>query len=349
MLSREKNKEKRIKSIFVSKISSLFFLFFMLYSINFFSQDSIPEKEDVTEEAELKFQQFFFKALSEKSIGNYQKAIENLESCNQILANDITVYFEFSKNYLFLNNTLLAKEYVERALVKEPNNIWMLTHLVQIYIKDKNFEEAIKTQKKIVVIDPKKREFLVRLYVYKGFINEAISLMNTLDQEKSLPAYLKRLRTTLQSRKEYTTKNDALDTDLNEDEETVEETITAKEEVLSSDLNGLISQFKSDKSYTILEEILKKSKGNNQNLLRFSEEGISLFPAQPYVYFINGKVLNDTKEHKKALTILQSGLDFVIENDMEAAFYIEIANAYKGLGNDKEEIKYLQKAKNLKK
>ena len=57
---------------------------------------------------------------------------------------------------------------------------------------------------------------------------------------------------------------------------------------------------------------------------------------------------NDTKNYKKALTILQSGIDFVIDDKMEAAFYLEIAKAYKGTGNDKEEMKYLQKAKNLK-
>tara|TARA_R110001592_G_scaffold111060_7_gene307872 strand:- start:895 stop:1938 length:1044 start_codon:yes stop_codon:yes gene_type:complete len=338
----EVRKERQFKYVKLA----LFSFFVFLFSIGIKAQDSIPEKEDIAEESELKFQQFFFKALSEKSIGNYQKAIENLESCNQILSNDIAVFFEFSKNYLSLNNTLLAREYIERALVKEPTNIWMLTHLVQIYIKDRNFEKAIDTQKKLVTIDPKKREFLVRLYVSNGLMKEAIFLMNTLDQEKSLPAYLKRLRTTLESRKEYTTKNEVVDDDLNE-EETLEEDNTVNQEVLSTDLNGLMNQFKTDKSYTILEGILKKTT-ENQDLLQFSEEGIALFPAQPFVYLIHGKALNDTKNHKKALSILKDGIDFVIDNEMEAAFYLEIATAYKNLGDTKEEIKYLQKAKNLK-
>ncbi|MDP5106364.1 MAG: hypothetical protein NWQ31_09355 [Polaribacter sp.] len=343
-------KEKKIEVLKERQFNyvklALFSFFVFLFSIGIKAQDSIPEKEDIAEESELKFQQFFFKALSEKSIGNYQKAIENLESCNQILSNDIAVFFEFSKNYLSLNNTLLAREYIERALVKEPTNIWMLTHLVQIYIKDRNFEKAIDTQKKLVAIDPKKREFLVRLYVSKGLMKEAIYLMNTLDQEKSLPAYLKRLRTTLESRKEYTTKNEVVDDDLNE-EETLEEDNTVNQEVLSTDIHVLIEQFKTDKSYKILEDILKKVT-ENQDLLQFSEEGIVLFPAQPFVYLIHGKVLNDTKNYKKALSILKDGIDFVIDNEMEAAFYLEIAKAYKSLGDTKEEIKYLQKAKNLK-
>jgi tetratricopeptide (TPR) repeat protein len=323
---------------------ALFSFFISFFSININAQDSIPEKEDLTEETELKFQQFFFQALSEKSIGNYQKAIENLESCNQILSNDIAVFFEFSKNYLLLNNTLLAKEYIERSLAQEPSNIWMLTHLVQIYIKDRDFEKAIDTQQKIVAINPKKREFLVRLFVYNNQIKEAFSLMNSLEKESALSSSLKRLRSNLESRNDYVTKKELVDKEA--DEEDIEGENAVKDSEISTDLNVLKDQFKTDKSYKILEEILTKST-NNQDLLQFSEEGISLFPAQPFLYFVNGKVLNDTKNHKKALAILQSGIDFVIENEMEADFYLEIAKAFKGLGNNKEEMKYLQKAKKL--
>ncbi|TXD65225.1 hypothetical protein ESX12_11785 [Polaribacter glomeratus] len=311
------------------------------------AQDSIPDKVDTTEETELKFQQFFFRALSEKSIGNYQKAIENLESCNQILSNDIAVFFEFSKNYLFLNNTLLAKEYIERALVKEPMNTWMLTHLVQIYIKDNKYAEAIKAQQKIVVINPKEREFLARLYVFNGQIKEAISLMDILEKENVLSSYLKKLRANLESRKEYSIKKLPVSIDLEEEADEKEGDLV--KEMESKDLDSLINQFKTDKSYKILVEILKQSNGNQVDLLKFSKEGIALFPAQASVYLVNGKALNDTKNYKNALSILQSGIDFVIEDKMEAAFYLEIARAYKGLGNDKEEMKYLQKAKNLKK
>ena len=58
-----------------------------------YAQDSIALPKDLNEEKELKFQQYFFKALAEKSIRNFQKAIENLESCNQIIPNDVAVFF----------------------------------------------------------------------------------------------------------------------------------------------------------------------------------------------------------------------------------------------------------------
>ncbi|MCI2228634.1 hypothetical protein MC378_05600 [Polaribacter sp. MSW13] len=295
-------------------------------SFKSFSQDSIPAAVDLSEEKELKFQQFFFKSLSEKSIGNYQKAIENLESCNQILSNDVAVFFEFSKNYFYLNNSLLAKEYINRALTKEPNNIWMLEHLVKIYVKDKNFTEAINMQKRVVALNPKERVLLVKLYVYNKEYQKAVSLMNDLETDNALPANLKRLKGGLEK---------------SEDKMVVEEE-------KSNDITSLINQFKTDKSYKILKQILQKSNNDFEVLLKYSEEGITLFPAQSYVYLMKGKALNYQKSYKKALSTLQNGIDFVIEDRMEANFYLEMAKAYKGLGNLNEEKKYIQKANKLK-
>jgi len=143
---------------------SLFSLLFFLISLKSYTQDSLSVAADFTEEKELKFQQFFFTALSQKSIGNYQKAIENLESCNQILPNNKSVFFEFSKNYLYLNNTFLAKEYINRAINQDSKNIWMQKHLVKVFEKENNFFEAIKIQQKIIVLNPKENKNLVLLY-----------------------------------------------------------------------------------------------------------------------------------------------------------------------------------------
>ncbi|QOD59660.1 hypothetical protein H9I45_09855 [Polaribacter haliotis] len=303
----------------------LFSLLFILFSTKTYSQDSIPAAKDLTEEKELLFQQSFFIALSQKSIGNYQKAIENLENCNQILPNNLTVFFEFSKNYLRLNNILLAKEYINRALDQEPDNIWMLKQLVKIQVRERNFPEAIKTQQKIIAKYPREREYLVRLYLQNRDSKSAVSLLNILEKEEVLSANLKRLKASLNKRKEE-----------------------PKAQKLNTNIQDLVSSFKTDKSYKILEEILNKSKDNPERLLKFSEEGIALFPAQPFVYLVNGKALNIKKEYKKAVETLQNGIDFVIEDDMEADFYKELSTSYKGLGNKKDERKFLEKYKKLK-
>lgn len=320
-----KKKYSSNKRHFTNLKLSLLSLLFMLLSAPILSQDSIPEKEDLTEAAELKFQHYFFRALSDKSIGNYQKAIENLENCNQLLPNDIAVFFEFSKNYLLLNNTLLAKEYINRALAKDAQNIWMLKHLVNINQKEKNYKEAIKNQQKIIAINPKEKEDLVRLFLYDRQYEKAFALMNSLEKENLLSSRLKRIRDSLQKR-----------------------SVSQKSEEKPTDLISLIDQFKSDKSYKILAQILNLSIDNPTELLKYSEDGITLFPAQPFVYLMKAKALNHQEKYNKALSTLQNGIDFVIEDQMEVDFYKEFVITYKGLGNLEKENKYQQKLNKLK-
>ena len=319
----EKKEQRKKRAIYFKY--ALFSIFCILFSLKSFTQDSIPVAKDLTEEKELDFQQFFFKALSEKSIGNYQKAIENLENCNQVLTNDVAVFFEFSKNYLLLNKTLLAKEYINRALIKEPNNIWMLKHLVKIHIKDRSITEAISIQQKVVDINSKEREFLLKLYLQNRDYKKAISLMNAMEQDNALSSNFKNLKNNLEKRKGK-----------------------AVVEEKTSDVVSLKDQFKSNKSYSILKQILAASKNNTEALLKYSNEGVSLFPAQPYVYFVKGKALNYQKKYKKALLSLQNGIDFVIEDTMESDFYKEMAVSYKGLGNLKEEKKFIEKSNKIK-
>ena len=320
MLHRLKIKELREKRMAIKLI--LFSFLLVLFSLKVYSQDSIPIAKDLTEEKELKFQQFFFKALSEKSIGNYQKAIENLESCNQILNDEVSVFFEFSKNYLQLNKKLLAKEYILRALNKDPNNFWMLKHLVKIHILERNYSEAIKIQQKIVVISIKEREFLLRLYLQNSNYKEAIKLMKVMESENALSTNFINLKKRLEKKTG----------------EVITEDKTTKN-------TSFIAQFKTNKSFTILKKILEDKNIKTETLLKYANEGISLFPAQPYIYLVKGKALNYQKKYKKALLSLQNGIDFVIEDKMEANFYKEMAISYKGLGNFKEEKKFIEKSK----
>jgi tetratricopeptide (TPR) repeat protein len=300
-----------------------FFLLLLLISLHCFAQDSIPRSKDFAEENQLKFQEFFFEALSQKSIGNHQKAIENLESCNQIVPNDLAVFFEFSKNYLALNNTFLAKEYIQRAIEKEVTNSWMQKHLVKVLVKENNFLEAIKIQQKVVALNSKERAVLVGLYLQNSDYENALSLMDTLEKEHLLPLKLKVIKDSLTQRK----------------------SIVVKE---TSVLVDVFKKFEADKSYSALKQILKVSKNQLDQLLKYSTEGIALFPAQPFVYLINGKALNTKKEYKIALEILKNGLDFVFEDAMEADFYREISLSYLGIGNQLAAEKYREKAMKLK-
>ena len=317
-VKKAKKKETTLK--FLKR--SLFSLLFLLISLKSYTQDSLSVAIDFTEEKELKFQQFFFTALSQKSIGNYQKAIENLESCNQILPNNKSVFFEISKNYLYLNNTLLAKEYINRAIIQDSKNIWMQKHLVKVFEKENNFFEAIKIQQKIIVLNPKENKNLVLLYLKNRDFKKALSFMKTLEKDNLLSSDLKKTK----ERLEKTNYSEIQKVKVSRD---------------------IYKRFETEKTYTLLKQILLATKDNSVLLLKYSKEGIALFPAQPFVYLINGSTLNVNREFKKALEILQNGIDFVIEDAMEVLFYKEMALAYKGLNNKVEERRYMEKFRKL--
>lgn len=291
------------------------------------AQESIPEAKDLSEEKNLRFQEYFFKALSNKATRNYQKAIGNLEMCNELLPNSATIYFEFSKNYFLLGRNQLAKEYISRALGIMPDNLWMQLHLVSIYKKERNFKEAIKVQKKLVNSHPKRQEELVYLYMQDRDYQQAIALLNAIEKERGLPKRMAILKQSLESRKARVVKNNTR----------------------PSDLKGLIAQFNKDNSFKNLLQLLDKSETDNKAIFdQMTEQGLELFPAQPRMYLYRARALSYKKETNNALTTLLSGIDFVIDNNsLLTQFYKEMAKLYSKLGNPVKEKEYLNKAKAL--
>ena len=165
----------------IKRVVRYFFFGLLFNPFYIYSQDSISKVKETSEENYIKFQEFFFKSLSEKSIKNYQIAIQNLEECNAIFPNNKTVLFELSKNYLLLNKIREAKHYINNALLIDPSNFWMLKHLVTIQIKDKNYQEAIKTQLIIVKQKPYQRSELINLYYLNNEFMKALSLIHTFE------------------------------------------------------------------------------------------------------------------------------------------------------------------------
>tara|TARA_B100000780_G_scaffold238252_1_gene179652 strand:+ start:3552 stop:4490 length:939 start_codon:yes stop_codon:yes gene_type:complete len=312
----------------MSKRIVLFVFLGLLYNPFFsFSQDSIPITKDITEENEIKFQEYFFKSLSEKSIKNYQKAIENLEECNAILPKNKTIYFEFSKNYLLLNKTIEAKQYIAKALELEPTNNWMLLHLVAIQKKERNYQEAIKTQLKLVHQKPTQQIELIRLYYLNREYSNALSLIYILEKENGLNNNLKQLKHSIELR---------------------EKPLVA--EVTKEDLTMLISKFENNKpSFFTLKKILEIAiKTNAEVFYSYSRLAIDFYPAQPFSYLSRGKALQLQNKHQEAIDILEIGIDFVIEDSvLENQFYVILLKAYTSMNNPSKVLEYKQKLKKI--
>ena len=76
-----------------------------------------------------------------------------------------------------------------------------------------------------------------------------------------------------------------------------------------------------------------------------AETFIQIYPTQPQFYYYLGLALNQKGIYKKAKDFLESGLDFVIDNpQLELNFYIQLGEAYSGLGDLKKKEYYFSKA-----
>jgi tetratricopeptide (TPR) repeat protein len=290
-----------------------------------FSQDSIPAPSDIKEENFLKFQEHFFNALSQKSIYNYKIAIQDLEACNQLRPKNVAVFFELSKNYVLLKKYFEAEEYAIQALAIEPENYWILKHLSKLYRASSNIKKAIPIHEKIAEQNDKEREKLVYLYYQDNQLNKAKEILRDLENQDQLTPKL------LKFKKIF-----------------VKTTVVKKRNSVE-ELSQLIKEFESHKSFESLYKILTLST-NTTILLAYSQIGLELYPAQAFVYLMNGRAQNQNRNFKKAIEQLTNGIDFVIDNStLEADFYDEIATGYSGLGDEKLAIKNKNKALALRK
>lgn len=322
---KEKRKEKGKKRGFMFLFSFCFFI--ATFYLN--AQDSIVPQESVSEKTNLKFQEYFFTALTEKSIENYKKAIENLDECNQLIPNNKAVLFELSKNYYALNKLPEAIEYANTALQQDADNLWILEHFVKVYKKNRNFKDAIKIQQKIAVKHPKKKQSLVFLHLQNNDKTSAITVLQELAEAKMLNSRLREIKRSLERKKHPKKKTQKVVTLNNKNQD---------------DLKNL---FEKEKSYASLQKLLRDlAIKNDADLLTYSEKGLALFPAQPFVYLMNGRAHNNKNQFKKAVNTLQNGIDFVIDNKkLSSKFYKELIKAYKGLGDTINVNKYQRKLK----
>jgi len=307
----------------------------ILIGIIIISSFSHAQTINIEEENELKFQEHFFEALKQKAIKNYSKAVENLEKCYEIDSLNLGVEFEFSKNYLLLKKYFEAELFINKALVKEPNNIYLLQHKTAIFSKLQNFGQAIKVQKKVVKINQKYSDKLLLLYIQNKEFKKAEQLIIEIEENALLTQRIKGF-------KKYLVTRNRIKNVIDKNKKTTDKNL---------DIATLKKQYHQKNEYKILKEILIKEVTNQlfNDLHADSKNGLELFPAQPFLYKMNGLALNKLGKYSEAIDVLTLGIDFVIDNiEMEADFYEQLSISYKGLENYNEALKYKQKAKNLR-
>lgn len=83
-------------------------------------------------------------------------------------------------------------------------------------------------------------------------------------------------------------------------------------------------------------------------LAKKADELTQFYPTQPHYYYYTGLAFNQLQNFEKAKEFLETGLDFVVDDDsLTINFYIQLGEAYNGLGNMKKKETFFTKANDL--
>lgn len=129
-----------------------------------------------------KFKDYFFEALKQKAIENYDKAIVSLERCLKIEPNNATIYHELGKNYFAQKDYKEAYSSFEKASALDPENKWFLIGMYDVDYATKDYVDGVKVINKLILFDPAFKEDLTSLYMNTGEFDKALELINELNE-----------------------------------------------------------------------------------------------------------------------------------------------------------------------
>lgn len=168
-----------------TKLNILLLIFGMLMlSQNALAQVDFNKRPmDDLGDVEDKFQEYFFEALKQKGIENYQKSADALQKCIIIDDTNPVLYYELGKNYKALKNFGAAEDALKKAVSKSPENEWFLDELYDVYIQQNEMDKALKTVKQLVKFHPDYKQDLASLYIELKKYKDALKLLDEMDEQ----------------------------------------------------------------------------------------------------------------------------------------------------------------------
>ena len=444
----------------MKKLGLFSLLFGMFFVPNIIMAQNEPNNDVVT--IDDGFQDYFYEAIKQKSIENYDKAIEALEKGKAIEPENPIVYFELGKNYLSQKKYKDAYDNFEKVTQMEPKNRWAWVGMYDVCYETHDYNQAIVVVEKLVEFKEDYKEDLTSLYMNTQQFDKALDLINELNEKFGKTEKRELYKATILKDSKYQSaeKNNLIEqikkfpkeesnyialiylySQSNQEEKAQEiaeklekaiptsdwaqvslfkfylnnnngdDAVKAMNIVFPSrkidskikhrmlnefllfaknnpkyepDLDKAISYFDNDKEVNVAKEIGKfyYSKSDWDKAIKYFEmhlkneaedvetqlllmqaytekqqfsalakkadELTQLFPTQPQFYYYAGLANNQLGVFKKAVTILESGLDFVIDDEaLEINFNIQLGEAYSGLGDSKKKEMYFTKANEL--
>ena len=283
-------------------------------------ENEIKEEESAEvflEEYTDEFQEKFFEALKQKGIENYDRAVNLLLECKRLDPNNSVLDHELAKAYFASKQVVLAQQYGISALNASPDNFWVLNTIADIMQHQGLGLDVVKD--KIPYNNVQLQENLALIYFKQENYENALKILNGMKNKVFSKELTSKIYNSIKSR---------------ENSENQKDTVIVKVE----------KENPTDNYLSIISGYLAKS--DFKSAASVSKEAIENFPAQPYFYYAYGLSLNKVKKHKEAIAILESGLDYLLDDvDLANKMYKELVDANNALGNSSKANMYLSKLK----
>ncbi|WP_273274745.1 tetratricopeptide repeat protein [Maribacter polysiphoniae] len=299
-------------------IFPLVVLIYPLWGVGQVKDMDIEESADVfLEEYSDTFQENFFEALKQKGIENYDKAINLLLECKLIDADNTVVDHELAKVYLVEKQYSMAQEYAVSAVLSDPGNLWYLNTLVScIQMQGSSLDQM---NINLPMTNNTLKGNLALIYFKQKNYDKALSVLS--DMEKS--TYTEGLKAKIEDSMKKSVVH------------IKKEKVVVRQETGKNPIEGLKQQ---------LADLMVKKE--YPELTKLSAQAMEDFPAQPYFYYINGHALNKTSKFKEAIEVLETALDYMLDDiPLLNKIYQELADAHSALNNPSKANMYLRKIK----
>ncbi|MBP6038843.1 MAG: tetratricopeptide repeat protein [Flavobacterium sp.] len=300
------------------------FIIFLLFSFGnqLFAQQN-PEDIALVEN---KTEDYFFEALAQRGIENYDKAIVAIQKCLEKEPKNPAFLYELGKNQLDAKDYVAAEITFKSAVEIDNKQRWYWNGLYDVYYQTKNFDKAIGVVQKLIEFDPNMREDLVSLYMNTDQKEKALHLLKEMEASSHLTKTMEFYKLKLESSKEFASpKKETLEKGIKEH---------PKYEQNYIDLISLYLSFNQEEKAFEVAKVLEKEIPNSDwahvSLVKFylaSNDGINASKSM-FKVLMNSKI--DLKiKHR----VFNEFLIFAVKNP---TFFTDVDAAIPYFDNDPE-------------
>lgn len=264
------------------------------------------------------FQEHFFEALKQKGIENYEKAIIALEKCLQLDSEKSIVYFELGKNYRELENFDKAIENFKKAHELQPKKESILVYLFQTYGMTEDYEGAIATVKNLIPFDEAYKEDLANLYFLNEDYDQALQLLDQLDEKLGATGYRNSLRRQVYARTNNTGAQ------INN----LQESISANPDIEQNYLNLIYiysEQGEDEEAFKVAQELLETNPGSSLAHLALYKFYLNKGDTDAAVASMKIVFESEEIDAESKFKVLNDFLNFVQQNPEYEEELIEVA------------------------